>query len=82
MSSDEIVWQVINQQFCSFKLKYAPIPFRSLLNLTTAELPKKRTSVAMNTTSLASAIDSHVLLRIPAMLPFAHIPAQEPSTST
>jgi hypothetical protein len=21
MSSDEIVWQVINQQFCSFKLK-------------------------------------------------------------
>lgn len=22
MSSDEIVWQVINQQFCSFKLKY------------------------------------------------------------
>lgn len=23
MASDEIVWQVINQQFCSFKLKYA-----------------------------------------------------------
>lgn len=23
MSSDEIVWQVINQQFCSYKLKYA-----------------------------------------------------------
>jgi hypothetical protein len=23
MSSDEIVWQVINQQFCSFKLKYS-----------------------------------------------------------
>lgn len=22
MASDEIVWQVINQQFCSFKLKY------------------------------------------------------------
>lgn len=23
MASDEIVWQIINQQFCSFKLKYA-----------------------------------------------------------
>jgi hypothetical protein len=22
MSSDEIVWQVINQQFCSFKLRF------------------------------------------------------------
>jgi hypothetical protein len=22
MASDEIVWQIINQQFCSFKLKY------------------------------------------------------------
>lgn len=22
MASDEIVWQVINQQFCAFKLKY------------------------------------------------------------
>jgi len=25
MSSDEIVWQVINQQFCSFKLKYVDL---------------------------------------------------------
>ena len=23
MASDEIVWQIINQQFCAFKLKYA-----------------------------------------------------------
>ena len=22
MASDEIVWQIINQQFCAFKLKY------------------------------------------------------------
>lgn len=22
MASDEIIWQIINQQFCSFKLKY------------------------------------------------------------
>lgn len=26
MASDEIVWQIINQQFCSFKLKYSPLP--------------------------------------------------------
>lgn len=31
MSSDEIVWQVINQQFCSFKLKYVlPVFFSGL----------------------------------------------------
>ena len=24
MASDDIVWQIINQQFCSFKLKYIP----------------------------------------------------------
>lgn len=25
--SDEIIWQIINQQFCSFKLKYvSPLP--------------------------------------------------------
>lgn len=24
MASDEIIWQIINQQFCAFKLKYVP----------------------------------------------------------
>ena len=24
MASDEIVWQIINQQFCAFKLKCVP----------------------------------------------------------
>jgi hypothetical protein len=28
MSSDEIVWQVINQQFCSFKIKYISPDFQ------------------------------------------------------
>lgn len=23
MASDEIVWNIINQQFCAFKIKYA-----------------------------------------------------------
>jgi hypothetical protein len=32
MSSDEIVWQVINQQFCSFKLKYVLPPALSANN--------------------------------------------------
>jgi hypothetical protein len=30
MASDEIVWQVINQQFCAFKIKCASHPDQML----------------------------------------------------
>lgn len=57
MASDEIVWQVINQQFCSYKLKY-----NHSLNLSKAALtdplvepPKNKHSAATSIMSLASA---------------------------
>lgn len=31
MASDEIIWQIINQQFCSFKLKYVRLDLEAYM---------------------------------------------------
>lgn len=87
MSSDEIVWQVINQQFCSYKLKYTPTPLptpptSALLTSITDSTPNPKTSAAMNTMSPASATGSPVPSQTPAMLPSVPTPPPALYTST
>lgn len=80
MSSDEIVWQVINQQFCSFKLKFVP-PASSSFTTNNLEPQKRRISAAMNIMSLVSAIANPALSRTHAMLLSAQTQTQGPCTS-
>jgi hypothetical protein len=63
MSSDEIVWQVINQQFCSFKLKYVICPQYKIPQILTLDLEpqKTRTSAGMNIMSQDSVIGNLAL---------------------
>ena len=88
MASDEIVWQVINQQFCSFKLKYISLFFVSghaqgrLLTAPTTGQPRGKTSAAMNTTLQACAIDNHAPWPTRATPPSAPTPQQAPFTCT
>ena len=60
MQSDDVIWSVINTQFCSYKVKYA----RSLPDLAqvfdrSLELPR-RIFVGTSTTSQDSVADNHV----------------------
>lgn len=52
MASDEIVWQIINQQFCSYKLKYEMSNSSSRLRMLKffSGQPKTRISAEMSTT--------------------------------
>lgn len=31
MQSDDVIWSVINTQFCSYKVKYVPLPYDAQL---------------------------------------------------
>lgn len=81
MSSDEIVWQVINQQFCSFKLKLVPSASSSFPP-NKLEPQKRRTSAATNSMSPVSAIANPALSPIHVMPPSVQTPIQELCTST
>jgi hypothetical protein len=86
MASDEIVWQIINQQFCAFKLKSVPLASTITHCLTQTnnrtEQPKKKTSAATSTTSRASATASHAPSPTAATPPCAPTQRKEPCTST
>lgn len=67
MASDEIVWDIINNQFCSYKIKYVPVQcwsYRRNTNYFFTRTEQRRNSLfaAMNTTSLATARSSIVHL--------------------
>ena len=83
MASDEVIWDIINQQFCSFKLKCASSPRRpSPPTNIIPEPTKAKPSVATSTTSPASAANSHVPLPTRATPPSAPTHPQAASTST
>jgi protein MAK16 len=61
MQSDDVIWSVINQQFCSYKVKQVLILSHLTHPLLTTQLePQRRTFVGTNTMSQACAIDNHV----------------------
>ena len=64
MQSDDVIWTVINQQFCSYKVKCVYVFFmQANAHLHDWIEPKRRTFVATNTTLLGSVTDRVVLLR-------------------
>lgn len=84
MASDEVVWDIINQQFCSFKLKSVSEPnttnFARFLTNITLEPTKPKPSAAMSTTSQASAASRHAPSPTHATQPSA--PTRPPAAST
>jgi hypothetical protein len=70
MIIDEVVWNVIKNKHCSFRVKY----------LSHNPEPNLKTSAKMNTISLVSAIANHVRSPIPNTPPSAK--KKESATST
>lgn len=68
MQSDDVIWSVINQQFCSYKVKYvfSLLRFRHI-SLFFLSGPRRKIFVGMNIMSQASAVDNRVLWQILAM---------------
>lgn len=68
MQSDDVIWSVINQQFCSYKVKYAYWPNFQEKMLTGVSEPRHKISVEMSTMLRVCAIDSLVHSQIRDML--------------
>src|SRR5882762_3376169 len=64
MQSDDVIWSVINQQFCSYKVKQVTTHnWHELPTNRSPSEPLPKTSAGTSTTSQACAIDNHVLLQ-------------------
>ena len=69
MQCDDVIWSVIGNQFCSYKVKYVTPSLRLREAQQSLLGQLLRISVEMNTTSLVSAAGNHVPLPTLGMPP-------------